>query len=132
MSLDLLHVGPIFLVSFVVAAAALLLILTGMRREAIWTWRVVVLASLIDFILGLLQQEEWTVRGLVWAGVTTLWLVTIPVAIGAGALSRWKVGLSTSPALVYAGAVLVGIGTGWILLPIVLAIATGLVTALRG
>jgi len=81
--------------------------------------------------LGLLQQEEWTVRRLVWAGVTALWLVTIPVVIGARTLSRWKVGLSRSPALVYVGAVLVGIGTGWLLLPIVLAIATGLV-ALRG
>ena len=131
MSLDLLHAGPMFLVSFGVAAAALLVILTGMRRDIIWTWRVVVLASLTDFLLGLLQQGDGTVRGLVWAGVATLWLVTIPVVIGARALSRWKVGLSTSPALVFAGAVVVGIGTGWLLLPIVFAIATGLLIALR-
>ena len=131
MSLDLLHAGPMFLVSFAVAAIALLVLLVGVRRGNTWTWRMVVVAWLTGFLLGLVQQGDLTKRGLVWASVTALWLVAVPVLIGARALLRWRLGLSASPALVYAGAVLVGIGGGWILLPVVLALIIGVVTAVR-
>jgi hypothetical protein len=131
MSFDLLHAGPMFLVSFTVAAAALLLLLVGLRRGAVWTWRVVAAASLIAFLLGIVQQGDMTTRGLLWTAAATLWLVTIPVVIGARALARWKLGLATSPALVYAGAVLVGVGAGWILLPIALGLTLAILTAVR-
>lgn len=120
-----------FLVSFAVAAIALLVLLVGVRRGNTWTWRMVVVAWLTGFLLGLVQQGDLTKRGLVWASVTALWLVAVPVLIGARALLRWRLGLSASPALVYAGAVLVGIGGGWILLPVVLALIIGVVTAVR-
>jgi hypothetical protein len=132
MSLDLLHAGPMFLVSFAVAATALLILLSGIRRGASWGGRVVAVASVTDFVLGVVQQDDTTARGLLWAAVAALWLVAVPVLIGARALMRWKTGLSTSPALVYAGALLLGVGSGWILLPIVLGLLFGVFTALGG
>ncbi len=132
MSLDLLHAGPMFLVSFAVATTALLVLLAGLRRGLMWTWRVVAVAWLIDFVVGVVQQRDTTTRGLTWAAVASLWLVAVPVVVGARMLSRWKVALSRSPVLVYAGAVLVGVGTGWILLPVILALAIGLFLTPRG
>jgi hypothetical protein len=121
-----------FLVSFGVAAISLLVLLIGLRGGVVWTWRVAAVASVADILLGVALQGDRTTRGLVWAAVGALWLVTVPVLIGARALARWKVALPRSPALVYTGAVFVGVGTGWVLLPIVLALIIGVFTAVRG
>jgi hypothetical protein len=125
MSIDLLHAGPLFLAAFLVVAAALL---AGTRLLS-KPWTVTAIASLLHLAIASVLTNRTSQTGLGWNALTTLLLVSIPVAVGS-----WRIGVLTTRGtpgpLAYVGSLLLGVGLGWFLLPIVLVAGTLIFAAL--
>ena len=122
MSLDLFQVGPLLLGSLGVVLASLLLALwlagnLGTRGP----WAIASAAFLVSIAVSMVLQPGGS---LAWYLVSSILLVAVPVVLG----SRRAVRLRTSgarSAVALAGGLLVGVGIGWFVLPLVL-LATSL------
>jgi hypothetical protein len=127
MSIDLLHAAPLFLASLGVVVAGLFAALIFTKRAGPrLPWIVTGIASLLDLGIANALSRDFTLSGLGWSLLSTLLLVSIPVALGSRRIARLTA-RGTAPPLAYAGGLLLGVGVGWILLPVVLvAVGVGL------
>jgi hypothetical protein len=121
MSLDLLHIWPLLLGSLGVVVASLVLALwlagnLGARHP----WVFASAAFLVNIAVSMALQPGGSLISYLVSGAL---LVAVPVALG----SRRAVRLRTSgarSAVALAGGLLVGVGIGWLVLPLVLLAAS--------
>ena len=129
MSIDLLHIWPLLLGSLgVVVASHLLALWLATNFSVGRPWLLASAAFLLNIAMSMALQPGGS---LAWYLVSSALLVGVPVALG----SRRAVRLRTSgtPGLAaLAGGLLVGLGIGWLVLPIVLLAASLGVLAISG
>jgi hypothetical protein len=129
MSLDLFQIGPLLLGSLGVVMASLLLALwldgnLGAQRP----WVLASAAFLVSIAVSMAVQPRGSLASYL---VSSAFLVAVPVALG----SRRAVRLRASGArraVALAGGLLVGVGIGWLVLPlVVLATSLGVLAVTR-
>jgi hypothetical protein len=129
--LDLLHAGPLFLVSLAITAGALFVTSRNVPQGATHTWGITAAASLIDLIIGILLEGNFSAPSLLWGGTVTLLLVTIPVALGGRRIARLAARGSTG-ARTYATSLLLGLGVGWVMVPLALYVIAVVIALSNG
>jgi hypothetical protein len=123
MSIDLIHTWPLLLVAFMIVAASLVLVLRlGPSVPRKLSWFLAAAAVLLHLVITLALEPDWTGGVLGWHLGSSLMFAGVPVALGSQRAARLQ-SRGASRAAAFAGGMLLGLGVGWILLPILLLAA---------
>jgi hypothetical protein len=123
MSIDLIHTWPLLLVALVIVVPSVVLALRlGPNLSKAVPWVLAAAAVLLHFVITLALEPEWSQAVLGWHLASSLMFAGVPVALGSQRAARLQSrGASRTAALVRG--ILLGLGVGWVLLPILLLVA---------
>jgi len=123
MSIDLIHTWPLLLVAILIVAPSVVLALhLGPSEPQALPWILAGAAVLLHLVITLALEPEWTQGVLGWQLGSSLMLAGVPVALGSHRAARLQ-SRGASRTAAFAGGILLGLGIGWVLLPVLLLAA---------
>lgn len=123
MSVDLIHAWPLFLVALgFVTASLFVAVHTAAGARPSLPWLLAGIVTLLDCATAMTMASDWTAESFGWYLLGSLMFVGVPVALGSRQIVR-RISRGSRPVAAYVAGLLVGLGVGWVLLPIVLVAA---------
>ena len=123
MSIDLIHTWPLLLVALGIIVPSLVLTLRlGPNLPKAVPWVLGAAAVLLHLLVTMAFEPEWSRAIFGWRLATSLMFAGVPVVLASQRAARLQSrGGSTTAAFV--GGMLLGLGIGWVFLPILLFVA---------
>jgi hypothetical protein len=123
MSIDLIHTWPLLLVALVIVVPSLVLALRlGPNLPKAVPWVLGAAAVLLHLVITLALEPEWSQAIFGWRLATSLMFAGVPVVLASQRAARLQ-SRGTSRSAAFARGMLLGLGVGWVLLPILLFVA---------